>query len=139
MIALALALAAGWQYWVATTAKVEAEKNAVKAKQQATIALSRQLSAQALQITQQPNEFDGFFDRAILLALQAVQLKGTPESRSTLLRLLQSNPDIAPFPRGKLHANGTRVFAVAFSSDGMTVAGAAQSGAVILWDVVTGK
>lgn len=60
----------------------------LEADKQARIALSRQLSAQALLIADRPNEEDGFFDRALLLAAQAVQVSAGAEGFLDRLWLL---------------------------------------------------
>jgi WD40 repeat protein len=73
----------------------------LEADEQARISLGRQLTAQALRIVDSPNETDGYFDRALLLAAEAVQVGKSGEGFFDGVRLLASEAT-----RGKVSPNG---------------------------------
>ena len=97
-------------------------------------AVSRQLSAQSLQIAQNPRPVFGFLDRAALLAVAAGKVADTFEARDALLRLLQADFEAKPFLRDRLGSFSDIIQDVAFSANGRWIAAAHRDGTVILWD-----
>jgi WD40 repeat protein len=118
LFSLALALLAGVQWRSAETQQQIADE-------QASLAISRQLAAQAL------THLDDQFDLAVLLSLEANRIKSTAESRGSLLYGLASNPGLLSFLRGQQG----KVSSVAFSPDGQTLAAGTSERSISLWDV----
>ncbi|HXF60362.1 MAG TPA: hypothetical protein VNK95_02020 [Caldilineaceae bacterium] len=115
----------------ASTAAIEQQTIAAaerdRAEQQAQVALSRQLAAQALNLTND-------LDLGLLLSLEANRAApGSFESRSSLLSLLQTSPQLTTF----LHGHNAIVFDVAVSPDGSLAASASQDQTILLWDLET--
>jgi WD40 repeat protein len=100
------------------------------AEKQRKVALSRQLVAQSFL-----NDVS-HLDRAMLLSLAARQVMDTAETQDSLLRAIQLLPRRLNFLRG--HKRG-RVFTIAFSPDGKTLASGSSDNTVILWDVASRK
>jgi WD40 repeat protein/tetratricopeptide (TPR) repeat protein len=119
VIAWALAIVS---YQYARTLQAEAQ-----AKEQARIALSRQLAAQAF------DHLDDQLDLALLLSVEASRVTDTVEARSALLTGLHYLPYLRTFLRHTKDMNS-----VALSPDGKTVASAARS-TIVLWDVTSHK
>jgi WD40 repeat protein len=89
-------------------------------------ALSRQLAAQAL------SEMPVRLDRALLLAVQANQVKSTQEARNSLLNVLQYSPHVAAVLQSD--RSGKPISAVAITPDGK-LAASASANVVTLWDL----
>ena len=109
--------------------RVEAEDARQEAENQARLALSRQLTAQAI------SDRTGALDRRLLLSTEATRLN--PEgvdARSNLLTLLSANPGLDRFIHS---AEGREVGDVTFSPNGALLATATNDG-TILWDFAAG-
>ncbi|MBI3158808.1 MAG: TIR domain-containing protein [Chloroflexi bacterium] len=98
-----------------------------EAEQQARIALSRQLAAQSL------NNLESNPAVAMLLSVQAFQVRDDLESRTSLLTALAENPSLVTF----LHDHEATVFAVAYDPLGRWLASGGGSNELYLWDLQT--
>jgi len=98
-----------------------------KAEQEARLATSRQLAAQAL------TYLDSQLDLGLLLSLEAYRTQPTFEARSSLLTALQASPHLTTFLRG----HTAPVLSVALSPDGKRVASGSGDTTIILWDTST--
>ena len=141
-LAVGFAIAAGIGWRRATINAETAEKNEnvatknaniakeqkAEAENQAKIATSRQLAALSVA------ERDKRYDRALLLAVEALRAENTFEARDSLFKALLERPGL----RSYLHIEEGHVVDVAFSPDGGTLAvGFAVhggGGGVVLWD-----
>jgi WD40 repeat protein/serine/threonine protein kinase len=121
--------AANHQRNVAREQTVIAQRQRAAAVRQAQLALSRQLTAQALPL------LDTHLDLGLLLALQAYRTAPTTQASNALLAGVQDSAHLVRFLRG---ANSGQLRTVDFSSDGRTLAVGAARGTV-LWDVATGQ
>ena len=100
------------------------------AVEQRNIALSRLLAADAL------NQIDSQqLDEGMLLAIEADKVADTTDARSSLLRLILYTPQL----RFIIAGHSDKVWGVAVSPDGKTIASASSDGTVGLWDTATGK
>lgn len=95
-----------------------------QARGERDIATSRQLAAQSFL------EADDRWDRALLLAVQAVNVAPTLEARSALLQSVEQYPELVSL----LHQDGEKIESLAGSVDGRTLA-AASGDEIFLWDV----
>jgi WD40 repeat protein len=124
LMVLVVTIFISWRWW-------EVRQNIHTNQQQKQLALSRQISTQAVLAAYSPNSLDGYFNHALLLAAQAVQYQSTPETQANLLRVLQSNPQLESYwywPRETIQQ-------LAFSPDGQRLVLANQDNNLILWDI----
>jgi WD40 repeat protein/DNA-binding SARP family transcriptional activator len=121
---LVLALVAGG---FALALRGRAERQALVAHRQTVVAESRRLGAQALL---QPD-----LDRSLLLAVEAVHLDDSVDSRSALLTTLLRSPQALRVLRG----DGLRLQNVTLSPDGRTLAAGDDADNTYLWDTRTGR
>ena len=132
IIALSLALLAGVQWQRAARdrqAALEAQAIAAAERDQAQLALSRQLAA--LTVTHLEEQLD----LALLLSVEATHIADTGEARSVLRTALTSNPHLLMY----LWGHTDRVNSVVFSPDGRTLASSSNDDTIRLWDVATGQ
>ena len=115
--------------------KEEADIARDKAKESEQIAFVEKLAAQSTLATQLPNKSNGYYEHALLLAVQAFREKDTTTTRSNLLRVLQSQQQRKQFWYG----HSGFVTSVVFSSDGKTLASSSWDNTIRLWDVATGQ
>lgn len=119
----------------AKLAQSKAEQSEQKLKEQAKINFIEKLATQSILATQFPNVTNGYYEHALLLAVQALKEKNTEITRSNLLRVLQAKNKPHIFLYG--HAND--VYALAFSPDGKILASVGNDNIILLWNVDTGK
>ncbi|HUV90536.1 MAG TPA: TIR domain-containing protein [Anaerolineae bacterium] len=113
----------------AVSAQGTAEAERKRADQQAHIAFSRQLAAQAL------TQSDQQLDLSLLLSLEACRAANTFEARSSLLTGLEYHPRLATF----LHDPGKSFQEIAFGPHGTVLAWSSYTGTLTLWDATTGQ
>jgi len=99
------------------------------AKQQARLATSRQLAAQAIA------HRDDRPDLALLLSMEANRIAGTVEARGSLLDGLEHDARLITFLRS--HTQG--VNSIAFSPDGNTLASSSNDTTIVLWDMASNQ
>jgi len=113
----------------AVAAQGTAEAERARADQQAHIAFSRQLAAQAL------TQLDQQLDLSLLLSVEARRAANTFEARSSLLTGLEYHPRLAAF----LHDPGKGFQEIAFGPHGTVMAWSSYTGTLTLWDATTGQ
>lgn len=131
LLAILLLTVAGWQWLRAEQQRQVAEdaKNHLAAERdQAQLALSRQLATQA--IARQNDQLD----LGLLLSVEANRITQTVDARRSLRAGLVSNSRLTTY----LHAHDDRVTSVAFSADGQTMASGSNDNTIVLWDVASG-
>jgi WD40 repeat protein len=100
----------------------------------AAYALFQQRSAVAGRLAVESRfEVDKHYDLSLLLANEAVQVRDTLETRSALLSAVLRQPQ----PAAQLRFHSERVYGLAFSPDGRTLATGAGDGVVALWDLAS--
>ncbi len=119
---LALAIAA-------TVAAILAVRERDRAEEQLRLAVSRFLAQEAT------GGLGKQHSQSILLALEALELRETPEARSLLYRALVSRPEILRFMQSEAGAPAD----VAFSPDGESLAVLTERGIVEFLDPETGR
>ena len=122
--ALRLQRVASEQTAVAQESEADAEAARRNAEEQATRALSRQLAAQAINLTGTQ------LDLAMLLNDEALK-RSTPEDRRHLIL----NLHVSPLIETHLYGHQAALYALAISNDSQTVASGAEDGAIKLWSL----
>ena len=121
---LALALVAGG---FAVALRGRADRQTLVAQRQTQVAESRRLAAQVL--------LQSDLDRSLLLAVEAVRLDDSVDTRSALLTTLLRSPQALRVFRG----GGNQLHDLALSPDGRTLAVEDNLGLTNLWDTRTGR
>jgi WD40 repeat protein len=114
----------------AATAQAVAEEQRKVAVEQSNIALSRQLAAQAINQIEKKD-----ISLGLLLSIEAYYHAETMDARSSLLRLIQTEPLL----RFYINGHTDKVSSVAISPDGKTIASASEDTTIGLWDLATGN
>ncbi len=114
----------------AATAQAVAEEQRKVAVEQSNIALSRQLAAQAINQIEKKD-----ISLGLLLSIEAYHHADTMDARSSLLRLIQTEPLL----RFYINGHTDKVSSVAISPDGKTIASASEDTTIGLWDIATGN
>lgn len=129
---LILAGLAAWQWRrveVQRNIALEAQAVAATERDQARVALSRQLATQVLSL------LDDRLDQALLLSVSALHIADTVEARSSLHAALEYRPRLLQF----LHGHTAEVKSLALSPDGRLLASGSADQTVLVWDMETGR
>ena len=113
---------------VALAAEIEAEEARLAAEEQAQIAFSRELAAEAV------NNLDEEPERSVLLALQALKTTHTQEAEEALHRAL---PNLRHLHTMAGHEDGFTD--LAYSPDGSRLVSTNYDGTIRVWDTATGQ
>jgi WD40 repeat protein/DNA-binding SARP family transcriptional activator len=114
----------------ALTLRAQAQHQTLVAEHQTLVAESRRLGAQAL--------LQGDLDRSLLLALEAVRLDDSVDTRGALLTSLLRSPQAVWMTRGG-GGGGNRLEELALSPNGQTLAAVDSGGLLYLWNAQTGR
>ena len=125
LLALSLAAAAVWQWRDARQARLVAERQ----RDQTRLTYAQLLASQA-ELT-----LDRQLDLSLLLALEAVNIVESPETKGALLAAVSHNPILDYF----LFGHQDQVRSVAISPDGRLLASGGFDGSIRLWDLSTGE
>jgi WD40 repeat protein len=118
--------AVGWQW-----REVQQKE---RLREQHQVAQFRQLRAQAMLASVSPNNINGGFDRALLLAAQIFQEQPKdPQRQGSLLDVLTTHPQVTTYLQGHHGA----VTNVAFAKNSNKLATACSDKTIILWDMET--
>ena len=132
LIAILLLTVAGWQWLRAEQQRRVAEEAKIHLaaeRDQAQLALSRQLATQA--IARQNDQLD----LGLLLSVEANRITQTVDARRSLRTGLVSNSRLKTY----LHAHDDRVTSVAFSADGQTMASGSNDNSIVMWDMASSQ
>jgi WD40 repeat protein len=113
----------------AEAARTDAEQQREEAERQARRALANQLAAQA------PSYLDEQMDLAMLLAVQSYNTLDIPQTRGSILEVLDYRPGLLWI----MHGHDATLHSVAFGPDSKLLITADVRGTVILWDTETGE
>ncbi len=113
----------------AEAARTEAEQQREEAERQARRALANQLAAQA------PSYLDEQMDLAMLLAVQSYNTLDIPQTRGSILEVLDYRAGLLRI----MHGHDATLHSVTFSPDNTILISADVRGTVILWDTETGE
>lgn len=109
----------------AQVAQLDAETSRLEATQQANVAFSRQLAAQAMA------HFDKNLDLSLLLSLEALQVNSTYEARNGLLTGLQKFPQL----RTLLKGSPSGVKAIAYDPKSKILMASGVDSRIRFWDL----
>ena len=96
---------------------------------QRDLALSRSL------VNESNNKLDTEPDIAMLLSLEALKIRETPDTQAILLAALQSEPALVTYLRGHL----APVSSVTITPDGRTAISGDENGLILFWDLESQK
>ena len=96
---------------------------------QRDLALSRSL------VNESNNKLDTEPDIAMLLSLEALKIRETPDTQASLLAALQSEPALVAYLRGHL----APVSSVTITPDGRTAISGDENGLILFWDLESQK
>ena len=132
LIAVVLLAVAGRQWLRAEQQQqvaLDAQGQAAVERDQAQLALSRRLAAQATARLQDQ------LDLGLLLGVEANRMAQTVDARRSLRAGLASNPRLKTY----LHGHDDRVTSVAYSAGGQTLASGSNDNNILLWDATSGQ
>jgi WD40 repeat protein len=112
-------IAAGYAF----QSRLVAERERVRAENNARLALSRQLSAQALR------NLESQIDLALLLGLESTRFESQPDVEANLL----TEMSIPPLIEKVLHGPSSPIFDMTFSPDGQSLFSTDDKGNVLIW------
>ncbi|MCV6636980.1 caspase family protein [Candidatus Albibeggiatoa sp. nov. NOAA] len=113
----------------------QAKKSEQQATKQAEMLFLEKLAAQSTLAAQLPNTTNGYYEHALLLAVQIFKEKNNATTRSNLLRVLQSQQQ----HQRLLYGHTDQIYSMAFSPNNQVLASGSWDNTVRLWDVATGQ